>query len=99
MNSAEPDEIQGTTTYSVHLQRSGRTLQVSSATTILEAGIAAGVRLPFACTVGGCLACKKRLLSGEVEVQEPTGLPPAQRAKGMILLCRTRARSDLVLDV
>lgn len=97
MNSADPEDGQATATFAVHLQRSGRTLQASPETTLLAAGIAAGIRLPFACTVGGCLACKKRLIAGEVEVQEPTGLPPAQRANGWILLCRTRARSDLIL--
>lgn len=98
-SSADPDESAPEPTYAVHFQRSGRTLQVSPTTTLLEAGLGAGMRLPFACTVGGCLACKKRLIAGEVEVQEPTGLPPAQRAKGMILLCRSRARSELILDV
>lgn len=85
-------------TYLVHMQRSGHTLRVSPDQTLLEAGIAAGLRLPFSCTVGGCLACKKRLVSGEVSVQEPTGLPAAQRERGMILLCRTRARGDLVVE-
>ena len=57
-----------------------------------------GFDLPRACEQGWCLACAARLLSGRVEVEAYLFYPQDLEA-GFILLCSTKARSDLKLEV
>ncbi|MEV4770777.1 2Fe-2S iron-sulfur cluster-binding protein [Micromonospora humida] len=38
---------------------------------LLDAGLAAGIDLPFSCTVGTCGECVARLRRGDVVVSEP----------------------------
>ena len=55
--------------------------------TVLEAGLAAGAPMPFSCAVGGCGACKVKLIDGSVEVDEPNCLSDQERAAGYVLAC------------
>lgn len=55
--------------------------------TLLEAGLAAGAPMPFSCSVGGCGACRVRLASGDVTMDEPNCLEPAEREAGWVLAC------------
>jgi ring-1,2-phenylacetyl-CoA epoxidase subunit PaaE len=55
--------------------------------TLLEAGLAAGVDMPYSCTMGGCAACKLELVAGEVIQREPNCLDPGERARGYVLAC------------
>src|SRR5690606_29314364 len=45
-------------------------VRVEPGQTLLEAGLAAGADLPFSCAMGGCGACKVRLVSGAVYTEE-----------------------------
>ena len=58
--------------------------------TILDAGLAAGVALPYSCAMGGCGACAVELTAGEVDLDEPNCLSPDERARGRILACVAR---------
>ncbi len=60
---------------------------VPAGATILEAVSATGESLPFSCAVGGCGACRVRLLEGEVVMDEPNCLSAEERAQGYILTC------------
>lgn len=82
----------------VTLARRGVSFAVGGGETILEAAFAAGIRLPFSCLVGGCMACRKRLLAGEVAMETPHGLSPAAQQEGWVLLCRSRPRGPVVID-
>lgn len=69
--------------------------------TVLEAGLAAGAPMPFSCAVGGCGACKVKLVDGSVEVDEPNCLSDQERAAGYVLTCVGRPSGPctvLVLD-
>ncbi|WP_106094820.1 ferredoxin--NADP reductase [Enhygromyxa salina] len=55
--------------------------------TLLEAGLAAGVDMPYSCAMGGCAACKVELVDGEVIQREPNCLDPAERERGYVLAC------------
>lgn len=55
--------------------------------TVLEAGLSAGIAMPFSCAMGGCAACKVLVLEGEVEMEEPNCLTAAERAEGYVLAC------------
>jgi len=64
--------------------------------TLLAALLRAGLAFPFSCQTGNCGTCKCELLAGEVEelaCAELT-LAAAERARGIVLACRTVLRSD-----
>jgi len=86
-------------TYAVQFLRSGRMVQVRDDQTLLEAGLAAGVNLPFSCTMGGCGACKVRRISGDVDMEAPNCLSTNEVAEGGCLTCVGRPRSAVVLDI
>lgn len=67
---------------------------------ILEAGLRAGLPLPYGCRGGSCGACRATLLSGSVSYPEtPTALSDVERAAGQVLLCQARAAGDLTVKI
>jgi ferredoxin-NADP reductase len=60
---------------------------VAPGQTLLEAGLAAGLALPYSCAMGGCGACKVALERGAVVMREPNCLSEREREAGMILAC------------
>ncbi len=85
--------------HTVELRRSGRSVQVAPGQTVLEAGLAAGLDLPYSCSVGGCATCKARLLTGELVMAEPNSLSREERERGFRLLCIARPTCDAVIDL
>jgi ring-1,2-phenylacetyl-CoA epoxidase subunit PaaE len=74
------------------VRRAGRSraLVVAPGQTLLEAATASGVDMPYSCTMGGCGACRVKLVEGQVTVSEPSCLSEAERASGRILACVAR---------
>ena len=68
--------------------------------TILESGIKHGFTLPYSCRDGVCGACKGKVLEGEVDYGEyqPFALSDAEKAEGMALFCRSKPKTDLVIE-
>jgi ring-1,2-phenylacetyl-CoA epoxidase subunit PaaE len=62
-------------------------LVVEPGQTILEAGLAAGLDLPYSCAMGGCAACRVELVRGAVVMREPNCLAASERAAGYVLAC------------
>jgi ring-1,2-phenylacetyl-CoA epoxidase subunit PaaE len=62
-------------------------LVVAPGHTVLEAGLAAGLALPYSCAMGGCGACKLELERGEVIMREPNCLTERERERNMVLAC------------
>ncbi len=65
---------------------------------ILAVALAAGLPLPHSCRAGRCASCKAKLLAGEIAYpggQLPPGIVAAEAARGEVLLCQARPRSDL----
>ena len=86
-------------THQVYLGDSGRSFAAADDQTLLEAGLAAGVPLPYGCASGSCAACRCRLRSGEVHARQPLrALSEAERDRGYVLLCQCEARGDIHLD-
>jgi ring-1,2-phenylacetyl-CoA epoxidase subunit PaaE len=56
---------------------------------ILEAGHAAGLDLPFSCKGGMCCTCRAKLLEGEVKMRKNFALEPADVAAGFVLTCQS----------
>jgi ring-1,2-phenylacetyl-CoA epoxidase subunit PaaE len=48
--------------------------------------------------MGGCAACKVKLVSGEVEMEEPNCLTPEERAQGFVLACVGRQRGPVTVE-
>lgn len=67
--------------------------------TILDAALKAGTILPHECRTGACGTCKCRLISGlaVMDPWESTALSKEEVESGMILACRARPRSDVVV--
>jgi ferredoxin-NADP reductase/predicted pyridoxine 5'-phosphate oxidase superfamily flavin-nucleotide-binding protein len=72
---------------------------VEAGTTLLQAGLSAGLPMPYSCTVGNCGDCMVKLLDGDVAMGEPNCLEPEQRANGYILACIARPRSAVRIEI
>lgn len=69
--------------------------------TLLDAGLRAGLTLPFDCRSGGCGVCLCTVLAGRVDpgpYQEAT-LTAAMRARGQALMCCAVAQEDVEFEV
>lgn len=66
--------------------------------TLLDAARAARKDLPFSCTLGGCGACRVRLVTGRVAMEEPNCLTAAERSDGVILTCVGRPLTPVTLE-
>jgi ferredoxin len=64
---------------------------------LLDAGLRAGVSLPFGCRMGSCGMCAGRVTQGTVEQDPQMVLRDDQVEEGFALLCQSRPRSDLVV--
>jgi ferredoxin len=85
--------------FEVQCRRSKRTLTVVPGVTLLETLEQAGIEVPFACRAGSCGACETVVLEGEVEHRDST-MTEADRATGRtMMVCVSRGRTTLVLDV
>lgn len=65
--------------------------------TILDAGLAEGADLPFACKGGVCCTCKAKLIEGEVEMEANYGLEKSEVTEGFILTCQSHPRTAKVV--
>ncbi len=64
---------------------------------ILDAALAQGADLPFACKGGVCCTCKAKLIEGEVEMETNYGLEPDEVKAGFILTCQSHPVSKKVV--
>lgn len=79
----------------------GRVIEVAADENVLGAALAAGIPLPHSCRAGRCATCKARLVSGEIAYPDgalPPGIVASEAARGEVLLCQARPRSDLVIQ-
>jgi ring-1,2-phenylacetyl-CoA epoxidase subunit PaaE len=63
---------------------------------ILQAALAEGIDLPFACKGGMCCTCRAHLDEGKVEMDRNYALGPEELEAGFILTCQSHPRSDRV---
>ena len=88
----------GVATFSVEFTKSGKTVACRADENVLDAALAAGVRLASSCSQGVCGTCKIPKLSGEVEMNHNGGIRPREVTAGKILACCSKPLSDLSLD-
>ncbi len=83
-------------TPSVTFKGSGRTVAWTDADSLLIFAEDNGVDAPFSCGAGVCGTCATALLEGEVTyVEDPLYMPET----GFVLLCCTKPKSSVVLDL
>lgn len=75
------------------------TTLVPRGASILDAGLRAGAAMPFSCTMGGCGACRVRLVSGDVVLDAPNCLTDEERDDGWILTCVAHPVGPVVVEV
>ena len=67
--------------------------------TLLGALLREGLAFPFSCQTGNCGTCKCELVSGAVSELAYSGqaLSPGERAKRIVLACRSVVTADCVV--
>ena len=86
--------------YKISLSQSGETFDAKPSETILEAAIRSGITIPFGCQNGSCGACKSKIISGNVflEDYQTSALNNSEVANGWTLCCKALATEDLVIE-
>jgi ring-1,2-phenylacetyl-CoA epoxidase subunit PaaE len=86
---------------SVVLDGAVRTFEIRKDTeSVLEAGLRAGIDLPFSCKGGVCSTCRAQLTAGEVDMDVHFALEDYEVRSGVVLMCQSHPVSDeIVLDV
>lgn len=64
---------------------------------ILDAALAQGADLPYACKGGVCCTCKAKLLEGEVDMDVNWGLEHEEIEQGYILTCQSHPKTEKVV--
>ncbi len=84
----------------VHILPSGRDIISEGNSTLLEAGLSAGLALGYGCSNGNCGECIARVVSGEVQKirHHDYRIGDAMSASGHVLMCSNAAVTDVVLE-
>ncbi|MEM7372484.1 MAG: ferredoxin--NADP reductase [Bacteroidota bacterium] len=84
------------TAHDITLQIQGEEhlLTVKPGQSILDAAIEANLDPPYACMAGICSSCMAKLVSGEVRMEETTGLSQVELDEGYILSCQAHPVTD-----
>ena len=64
---------------------------------ILDAALAQGADLPFACKGGVCCTCKAIVIEGKVEMDVNYDLEPEEVEQGFILTCQAHPLTEKVV--
>ena len=83
----------------IHLADTDVVAQAQEGDLILDALLLAGVAMPYSCQQGNCGTCKCELVDGEVMELDYSefALTPEERAKNLVLACRTQAWGDVTV--
>jgi ring-1,2-phenylacetyl-CoA epoxidase subunit PaaE len=66
---------------------------------VVDAALAAGIRVPYSCKGGMCCTCRAKLIEGEAKMTANYSLEPWEMARGFILTCQAVPTSPrLLLD-
>ena len=86
--------------FEVKLSGGLKSFAVANDEAILTAALRAGVNLSHICRKGTCGACRAMVANGEVkqDIFRPAALPFRDREAGHVLLCCSRALSNVVID-
>ena len=96
--AAVPAKVEGTEVVAI-LDGLRHEFTVPPGEHVVDAALAAGVRVPYACKGGMCCTCRAKLVEGKAEMTSNYSLEPWEIERGFILTCQAVPKSDrLVLD-
>ncbi len=87
--------------HKVRFEPVGIEMDVSEGETVLDAAFRQGISVMHGCKEGQCSSCKSRLMEGDIELLKYStfALMEHERDTDHILLCRTLAYSDIVVEL
>ncbi len=87
--------------YNVRFEPVGVEMEVEEGEIVLNAAFRQGIMLMHGCKEGQCASCKSILLEGDIDLLKYStfALPDHERQQEHVLLCRTQAFSDLVIEL
>ena len=81
----------------VILDGRARTFTMARTSSVLDAGLAAGAELPYACKGGVCSTCRAMVVEGEVDMDANFSLEDYEVARGYVLTCQSYPVTDRVV--
>lgn len=99
LNDEAPSTATGPVTATIRTRQGTKRLVVQPGETLLDAGLAAGLPMPFSCAMGGCGACRQKKVGGDVHMEEPNCLTPKEREAGYVLACICHPVTDAEFEV
>ncbi|MCB0165258.1 MAG: 2Fe-2S iron-sulfur cluster binding domain-containing protein [Anaerolineae bacterium] len=87
--------------YTVRFEPVGVEMEVEEGEIVLHAAFRQGIMLMHGCKEGQCSSCKSILLEGDIDLLKYStfALPDYERNEDYVLLCRSKAYSDLVVEL
>jgi ring-1,2-phenylacetyl-CoA epoxidase subunit PaaE len=79
-----------TATAAITLDGATREVPIAPGETVLEAGLRAGLDLPWSCKGGMCCTCRAKVTDGAVEMAQNYSLQPWETEAGFVLTCQSR---------
>jgi CDP-4-dehydro-6-deoxyglucose reductase/ferredoxin-NAD(P)+ reductase (naphthalene dioxygenase ferredoxin-specific) len=85
--------------YTISIEGSAESAPAEPGDTVLDAMLMAGIGFAYSCQAGNCGTCKCALVDGEILELEYSehALSPAERARGIVLACRSQVWSDVTV--
>lgn len=83
-------------TAEITLDGATRQVPMLAGETVLEAGLRAGLDLPWSCRGGMCCTCRAKVTDGAVEMAQNYSLQPWETEAGFVLTCQSRPTTATV---
>jgi ring-1,2-phenylacetyl-CoA epoxidase subunit PaaE len=95
--SAETGAASNTSKLKLRIDGKQRNIQLArDGPSILQAGLQAGMPLPYACQAGVCCTCRAKVIEGEVRMAKNYTLQDDEIAQGFVLTCQAHPISGEV---
>lgn len=82
----------------VTFSNNNKSAKIKDGQTVLELSEELGIGIQNSCRVGTCGLCKVKMTSGEVEMAVQDALDADDKAKGIILACQAKPKSDIAVE-
>lgn len=93
---AEKEHVKAQSEITVVLDGNSMTFPYDSKESILDVAFQNGADLPYACKGGVCSTCVAKVEEGEVDMEVNYALEPDELARGLVLTCQARPKTEKV---
>jgi ring-1,2-phenylacetyl-CoA epoxidase subunit PaaE len=93
----DPEQFDDVETRIITITEGGKTreIEVIKGKSILDAGLDAGIELPYSCQIGTCMLCKAKLTNGKIKLIGVEKLPDEVAANECLLCCSFPYTNDI----